>query len=176
MNPSAVRKIALDIETTGIDWKRGDRIIEIAGVEISAVQSAPKTFHAVINPECEIDESGTAIHGYTQIDLCDRPVFSGIAADFLAFVQGAELIMHNANFDVGFLNAELARSSFPSIDSYCKITCMLAITRQLFPSQSNSLDVLCERFGVHLPPARSAAVRDAALIAAIYRTSMPSAE
>ena len=176
MTPPITRKIALDTETTGIDWASGDRIIEIACIEIFPAQSKPKTFHALINPDCEIDESGTAIHGYTQVDLCDRPMFSEIAADFLAFVQGAELIMHNASFDIGFLNAELARLSFPNIESCCKITCTLRIARYLFPSQPNSLEVLCERFGVHLPPASSATVRDAALIGEIYVTSILSAE
>ena len=117
MIASSIRKIALDTETTGVDWANGDRIIEIACIEIFPAQSTPKTFHALINPDCEIDESGTAIHGYTWADLCAKPMFSEIAADFLEFVSGAELIIHNAAFDIEFLNTELERLGFPSIES-----------------------------------------------------------
>ena len=168
MIASSIRKIALDTETTGVDWASGDRIIEIACIEIFPAQSTPKTFHALINPDCEIDESGTAIHGYTWADLYDKPMFSEIAADFLTFVQGAELILHNADFDVGFLNAELARLGLPGIESCCTITCTLTMARRLYPGQPNSIDVLGERLGISTSSTQSLVMRDAVLVGEIH--------
>lgn len=168
MNKLAIRKIALDTETTGVDWAGGDRIIEIACVEICPAKNAPKTFHVVINPDCEIEEACTAIHGYTWADLCDKPMFSDIAADFLAFIKGAELVIHNAKFDVGFLNTELARLDLPGIESCCTVTCTLAMARGLYPAQPNSIDVLCERLRINMPSTQSYAVQDAVLVGEIY--------
>ena len=165
---SSIRKIALDTETTGVDWANGDRIIEIACIEIFPAQSTPKTFHALINPDCEIDESGTAIHGYTWADLCAKPMFSEIAADFLEFVSGAELIIHNAAFDIEFLNTELERLGFPSIESICSITCTLTLARGLYPTQSNSINALCERLGINIPSTHPWTMQDAVLVGDIY--------
>ncbi len=144
------RIIVLDTETTGLEPSLGHRVIEIGCVELVNRKLTGNHYHVYINPQREVEASAIEIHGITNEFLEDKPVFSQIAEDFLAFVNGAELVIHNAPFDVGFINHEfnhLTRSP-GTIEGYCKITDSLALARKKHPGQRNSLDALCKRYGV----------------------------
>jgi DNA polymerase III subunit epsilon len=168
MQPTA-RQIILDTETTGLDPNQGHRIIEIACVEMINRRLTRNTFYKRIHPEREIDEGATQVHGIALEDLEHEPKFAEIAEDFLQYVSGAELIIHNAPFDVGFLNAELKRVKKPPVGDICKITDTLAMARELFPGRKNSLDALCERYEID-NSARTfhGALLDAELLADVY--------
>jgi DNA polymerase III subunit epsilon len=155
-----MRQILLDTETTGLDHRQGHRIIEVACVEMLQRRFTDNDFHHYINPDREIDAGATAVHGITLEQLQDKPHFADIADAFIDFVQGAELIIHNAAFDVGFLNAELERLGKPAIHSFCTVTDTLLMARELHPGKKNSLDALCERYQVD----RSARVFHGALL------------
>lgn len=142
------RQVIVDTETTGLDPKQGHRIIEIACIEMAGRRVSRNTFYKRINPERQIDEGATQIHGITLEDLEHEPKFADIADDFLAYVRDAELIIHNAPFDIGFINAELKRIGKPVITEICTITDTLAIARELHPGRKNSLDALCERYAI----------------------------
>jgi len=142
-----MRQIVLDTETTGLNVKLGDRIIEIGCVEVLSRRISERHFHAYINPEREIDEGASLVHGLTLEDLRSKPKFAEVARDFLDYVQGAELIIHNADFDVEFLDAELTRAKLGKLkDHVAKVTDTLAFARELHPGKKNSLDALCERY------------------------------
>ena len=164
-----MRRIVLDTETTGLDTVEGHRIIEVAGIELSGRRPTGRHFHRYVNPEREIDIAATQVHGMTLEDLADKPRFSDIADEFLEFVQGAELLIHNAPFDVAFLDAELARAGRPSLAGACTVTDTLELARDLHPGRKNSLDALCERYGVdHSGRTLHGALLDAQLLADVW--------
>jgi len=164
-----VRRIVLDTETTGLDTVEGHRIIEVAGIELSGRRPTGRHFHRYVNPEREIDIAATQVHGMTLEDLADKPRFGDIADEFLEFVQGAELLIHNAPFDVAFLDAELARAGRPSLAGACTVTDTLELARDLHPGRKNSLDALCERYGVdHSGRTLHGALLDAQLLADVW--------
>ncbi len=167
-----MRQICLDTETTGTDAAGGDRIVEIGCVELDGRRFTMDTkffYHTLVNPERDVPEEVVAIHGLSNEKLEHEPKFAEIAEDFLSFVKGSELIIHNAEFDVGFLNMELARLGKPPLETVCTITDSLAIARKQRPGQRNSLDALCAAFEID----RSArtlhgALLDAQLLAEVY--------
>ena len=142
------RQVVLDTETTGLDPALGHRIIEIACVEMVNRRLTKNNFYKRIHPEREIDAGATAVHGITLADLEHEPKFAEIAEEFLRYVDGAELIIHNAPFDVGFLNSELRRIKKPPVTSNCTIMDTLAMARDLHPGKRNNLDALCDRYDV----------------------------
>lgn len=146
----ANRQIVLDTETTGLETSQGHRIIEIGCVELIGRKHTRQHFHQYINPEREVDEGALQIHGITDDFLADKPVFASIVEDFLDYINGAELIIHNAMFDVGFLDYELSllNHKIKSIAEICSIVDSLALARKKHPGQKNSLDALCKRYEV----------------------------
>jgi DNA polymerase III subunit epsilon len=145
-----MRQIVLDVETTGLEAAAGHRIIEIGCVEMLNRRLTGQKFHRYLNPEREIDAGALAVHGIDSARLQNAPKFAEIVDELVAFISGAELIIHNAPFDVGFLNAELARLSGDArtVISICKVLDTLALARSLHPGQRNSLDALCKRYSV----------------------------
>jgi len=165
-----MRQIILDTEATGLDPALGHRIIEIAAVEMVNRRFTERHYHQYINPERDIEAGAIEVHGITLEFLADKPKFADVAKDFLEFVAGAELIIHNAPFDVGFLNHELALMQLPPIEESCSvITDTLKMAKGLHPGKRNSLDALCERYQVD-NSARTlhGAVLDARLLAEVY--------
>ena len=143
-----MRRIVLDTETTGLEPAEGHRIIEVACLELSGRRPTGRHFHRFVNPERAIDLAATQVHGLTADDLLDKPRFADIADEFLEFVEGCELLIHNAAFDVAFLNAELVRIGRPAVEAVCTVTDTLAMAREMHPGKKNSLDALCERYTV----------------------------
>jgi DNA polymerase-3 subunit epsilon len=142
-----MRLIVLDTETTGLNCKLGDRIIEIGCVEVLSRRISERHFHVYVNPEREIDLGASRVHGLTQEDLRSKPKFAEVARDFLDYVRGAEVVIHNADFDVEFLDAELGRCGLGRLAEHvAKVTDSLAMARELHPGKKNSLDALCERY------------------------------
>lgn len=167
----ALRHIVLDTETTGLSAKHGERIIEIACLELIDFKPTGRTLHHYINPQRRCHPDAINVHGITDAFLQDKSTFAELADDILAFVAGATLVIHNAPFDLGFLNAELQRLKRPPLQKQVAgVVDTLAMARKSFPNQRNSLDGLCERFGVD----RSArhfhgALLDAQLLAEVYQ-------
>lgn len=162
------RKIVLDTETTGLNPENGDRIIEIGCVEIYNFVPTGKTFHAYINPQRDVHPDATAITGLTYDFLKDFPLFEHIAADFLNFIGTSPLVIHNAAFDMKFLNAELARLGRPAL-SMSRTIDTLPMARRLFPGAPASLDALCRRFGVdNAKRTQHGALLDSTLLAEVY--------
>ena len=144
-----MRQIVLDVETTGLEASAGHRIIEIGCVELANRRPTGQKFHRYLNPEREIDAGALAVHGIELSRLLQAPRFADIAAELVAFIDGAELIIHNAPFDVGFLDAEFARlSGMRAVAQMCKVLDTLALARSLHPGQRNGLDALCKRYNV----------------------------
>lgn len=146
-----MRQILLDTETTGFDAKKGDRIIEIGAVELIKRKLTHNNYHQYIQPERKVPHDAIAVHGITDEFLVGKPIFATIVDDFMEFVKGAELIIHNAPFDTGFINNELAllpKNKWGTIEDHCVITDSLKMARKAFPGQRNSLDALCKRFGI----------------------------
>ena len=146
-----MRQIILDTETTGIDPNQGHRIIEIGCVELLDRKLTHQHYHQYIQPEREVEEEAIGVHGITNEFLTDKPKFAEVVDAFMQFVQGAELVIHNAPFDVGFINHELSLlkdNPWGKIEDHCKITDTLKMARQTYPGQRNSLDALCKRLGV----------------------------
>ncbi len=145
-----MRQIVLDTETTGLEPSQGHRIIEIGCVEINNRRITSNHFHQYIQPDRDVDEGALAVHGISNEFLQDKPRFSAIVDDLLAFVEGAEVIIHNAPFDVGFLDSELRLlgGRYRDFLNYCSVTDTLALARQLHPGQKNSLDALCKRYNI----------------------------
>jgi DNA polymerase-3 subunit epsilon len=145
-----VRQVVLDTETTGLEARQGHRIVEIGCVELVNRKLTGRHYHQYINPEREVEEQAVEIHGLTNEFLDDKPVFAQITDEFLAFIKGAELIIHNAPFDVEFINVEFDRldSGLDNVESYCGIIDTLVMARQKHPGQRNNLDALCQRYGV----------------------------
>lgn len=165
-----MRQIVLDTETTGLDPALGHRIIELAAVEIVNRRITDKVFHRYLNPEREIEDGALQVHGITGEFLADKPRFRDVAQDFLEFIDGAELIIHNAAFDVAFLNAELELLKLKPIEQYCHaITDTLRMAKDLHPGKRNSLDALCERYAVdNSSRTLHGALLDARLLAEVY--------
>jgi DNA polymerase III subunit epsilon len=144
-----MRQIVLDVETTGLEASAGHRIIEIGCVEIINRRPTGQKFQKFVNPERDIDAGALAVHGIDLARLANAPKFAEIVGELLAFISGAELIIHNAPFDVGFLDAEFARLGEPrTVAQICKVLDTLALARSLHPGQRNSLDALCKRYSV----------------------------
>jgi len=144
-----MRQIVLDVETTGLETTAGHRIIEIGCVELLNRRPTGQKFHRYLNPEREIDSGALAVHGIDMAKLLQAPKFAEIAAELVAFIEGAELIIHNAPFDVGFLDAEFARlPGLRAVAEICRVLDTLALARRLHPGQRNSLDALCKRYSV----------------------------
>lgn len=165
-----MRQIVLDTETTGMDVKRGNRIIEIGAIELVDRKPTGKTFHYYINPEGQPIEPGAlAVHQITEIFLKDKPTFRQIADEFLDFIRGAELLIHNADFDTGYLNAELAKINKGTIWEIAQVQCTLKMATSVYPKQRNSLDKLCERLEVDNSHRKAhGALLDAELLAEVY--------
>jgi DNA polymerase-3 subunit epsilon len=144
------RQIILDTETTGLAPEEGHRIIEIGCIEVVGRRPSGRKFHRYLNPEREIDAGAADVHGLTLETLRECPRFQDIALEFVDFVRGAELVIHNAPFDVGFLNAELARlgDAWGRLEDYCRVCDTLALARERHPGQRNSLDALCKRYEI----------------------------
>jgi DNA polymerase III subunit epsilon len=144
-----MRQIVLDVETTGLDASAGHRIIEIGCVELVNRRPTGQKFHRYLNPERDIDPGALAVHGIELAQLMNAPKFAQICAELITFIDGAELIIHNAPFDVGFLDAELARlPESRAVGAMCRVLDTLALARSLHPGQRNSLDALCKRYSV----------------------------
>lgn len=166
-----MRQIILDTETTGLSTENGDRIIEIGCIELINRKFTGKRYHQYINPQRKIDAEALAVHGITNQFLETKPLFVDIANEFLTFIGEAELIIHNAPFDIGFINYELflLRKNFKRIDEKCKIIDTLALARQLHIGQRNSLDALCKRYGIdNSNRDLHGALLDANLLAQVY--------
>ena len=146
----AKKYIILDTETTGLHVKEGHRVIEIGAVLLNDRQKSEDYFHTYLNPMRLIDDEATQVHGITNEELNDKPLFEDIAEEFLEFVDGSTLVIHNAQFDVGFLDNELklASSTFPKLEDICTIEDSLQMARDMFPGQRNTLDALVTRFGI----------------------------
>lgn len=165
-----MRQIFLDTETTGLSPAGGDRILNLACVEMISRKLTNNDFHCYINPERDSHEDALRVHGLTTEFLADKPKFPEIAQEFLAFVKDAEIIIHNAPFDVGFLDAELQRAGLPKFSSHVsKITDSLAMAKELYPGKRNGLDALCERMGVdNSNRTLHGALLDAQLLSEVY--------
>jgi len=165
-----MRQIVLDTETTGLDPKLGHRIIEIGCVELVNRRLTQRHFHLYLNPERDIDSGATGVHGMTWEDLRDKPRFADRAEQFLEFVRDAELVIHNAPFDVAFLDAELALAGLPPLLQHCSnVLDTLRLAKDLHPGKRNSLDVLCERYQVdNSSRTLHGALLDAELLADVY--------
>ena len=146
-----MRQIVLDTETTGLSWEKGNRIVEIGCVELMDRRPTGRSFQKHINPEREMEPGAMEVTGLTLDFLSDKPLFTDVAEEFLAFIQDAELIIHNASFDIGFLNYELSLlgASYGKIDKYSQVLDTLKMAREMYPGQRNSLDALCKRLDVN---------------------------
>jgi DNA polymerase-3 subunit epsilon len=165
-----MRQIVLDTETTGLSAREGHRIIEVGAIEIVGRRITENRLHRYVNPERDSDEGALRVHGLTSEFLADKPKFAEIADELLAFVHGAEVIIHNAGFDLEFLDEELKRLARPAFSQHCaRVTDSLALARELHPGKRNSLDVLCERYGVsNRHRTLHGALLDAGLLAEVY--------
>ena len=165
-----MRQIFLDTETTGLEHKLGHRIIEVGCVEMRNRRLTHHHFHRYLNPERDIDAGALAVHGISLEFLQDKPRFADIAAEFLDFVRGAELIILNAPFDIGFLNAELALLDMAPIETVCHgVTDTLRMAKELYPGKKNNLNALCERYGVdNSHRTLHGALLDAEILAEVY--------
>ena len=166
-----MRQVVLDTETTGLEWAQGHRIIEIGCVELINRRRTKQTFHCYLQPDRDIDATAEEIHGLSNEMLADKPRFKDIAENFLSFINGAELVIHNAVFDVGFLNHELhlAGGERINIEEICNVLDTLILARQLHSGQRNSLDALCKRYNVDNSRRElHGALLDAQLLADVY--------
>jgi DNA polymerase-3 subunit epsilon len=164
------RQIFLDTETTGLNPESGDRIVEIGLIEMVNRRLTGATRHVYLNPERKGSEDAIRIHGLTDEFLADKPKFAEVVDDMVAFLQGADVVIHNAAFDVGFLNAELKRAGKPAFHTIAgKVTDTLLMAREMFPGKANSLDALCKRLEVdNTHRTHHGALLDAGLLAEVY--------
>jgi DNA polymerase-3 subunit epsilon len=162
-----MRQVVLDTETTGLDPRQGHRIIEVAAIELYGRKVSDRTFHRYLNPEREIDEGAAAVHGLTLDRLQDEPRFVEVAPALLEFIAGAELIIHNAPFDIGFLNAELALAGLPLLEN--PVIDTLKVAKELHPGKKNNLDALCDRYQIdNSHRTLHGALLDTELLAEVY--------
>lgn len=163
-----LREIVLDTETTGLDPRKGDRLIEIGCIEIVNRIPTGREFHRFINPERNVPAEAEAVHGISTSFLLDKPLFSEVAGDFLEFIAGDTLVIHNATFDVGFLNMELERLRLASI-SMSRVVDTLQLARRKHPAGPNNLDALCKRYGIdNSKRIKHGALMDSLLLAEVY--------
>ena len=168
-----MRQVVLDTETTGLDPKHGHRVIEVGCVEIENRKLTGRHFHRYLNPQRDIDEAALEVHGLTRAFLSNKPLFKQIEEEFIEFVKGAELIIHNAPFDVGFLDNELklCKSSHAGMASFCGVLDTLLLARKKHPGQRNSLDALCKRYDIDNTQRQlHGALLDAEILADVYLT------
>jgi DNA polymerase-3 subunit epsilon len=165
-----MRQIVLDTETTGLEVEQDHRVIEIGCVELVNRRLTGRTYHQYLNPERDIDEGAEQVHGLTRERLAKEPTFSLVHAEFLEFIRDAELIIHNAPFDIAFLNAELSRIELKGrVHDLCRVLDTLALARQMHPGQRNSLDALCKRYSVDNSRREyHGALLDARILAEVY--------
>lgn len=166
-----MRQIVLDTETTGLEVKQGHRVIEIGCVELLERRPSGRTFHTYLNPERAVDEGARAVHGIDDAFLADKPRFADVVDAFLAFVGEAEIVAHNASFDIAFLDAELqrARPALPPLSASASVLDTLALAREKFPGQQNNLNALCKRLGIdNRHRELHGALVDAYLLADVY--------
>lgn len=166
-----MRQIVLDTETTGLDPKNGDRMIEIGCIELVERRPSGRKFHEYLNPGREVPHRATAVHGLTRADLQDKPRFSSIAGQLLEFLDGAELVIHNAPFDMGFLKSELQLAGMEPdwLDQRCRVFDTLPLARRKHPGLRNSLDALCHRYNIDASHRTlHGALPDAALLVQVY--------
>ena len=165
-----MRQIILDTETTGLEVAQGHRIVEVAAVEMIDRRLTGRHFHRYINPQRSVDEGALRVHGLDEAFLADKPVFGDIALELVEYLRGAQLIIHNAPFDTGFLAAEFERSGMPGGDgALADVLDTLAMARELHPGKRNSLDALCERYAVDNSGRKlHGALLDAELLAEVY--------
>lgn len=164
-----MRQVVLDTETTGLDWRGEDRVVEIGCVELVSRKLTGRTYHVYLNPEREVGESAR-IHGLSDEFLADKPLYRHVADDFEAFVEGAELIIHNASFDTGFLNMEQDRLGRVRINALCpQVVDTVKVAKEMFPGKKASLDALCERYAINnAHRTLHGALLDAQLLAEVY--------
>lgn len=165
-----MRQIVLDTETTGLEPKEGHRIIEIGCVELVSRKLTGNTFHQYLQPGREIDPGAVEVHGITNEFLADKPLFEDVVDDFVNFIRGAELVIHNAPFDVGFINHELQRCSHPEqVADICGVLDTLVMARRMHPGQKNNLDALCKRYMIdNSSRDLHGALLDAEILADVY--------
>ncbi|TCZ86628.1 DNA polymerase III subunit epsilon [Lysobacter sp. N42] len=166
-----MRQVILDTETTGLSWERGCRVVEIGCVEFVERRPTGRTFHRYINPECDFEPGASEVTGLTLDFLAAKPRFAEIVDEFIEFIDGAELIIHNADFDVGFLDNELrlCGAHYGCLSARCRIEDTLLLARKRYPGQRNSLDALCRRLGVDNSHRQlHGALLDAQLLAEVY--------
>ena len=165
-----MRQIVLDTETTGLDPGKGHRIIELAAIELCNRKVSDRRFHRYLNPEREIDAGAAEVHGLTLERLQDEPKFAEIAPALLKFIRGAELIIHNAPFDVGFLNKELELTGLPVLNNYCvNVIDTLKLAKELHPGKKNNLNALCDRYQIdNSHRTLHGALLDTELLAEVY--------
>ena len=166
-----MRQIVLDTETTGLAPEEGHRIVEIGGIEIRNRRPSAERFHRYLNPEREIDAGAAEVHGLSLEKLREYPRFQDVALEFIEFIRGAELIIHNAPFDVGFINHELALlgDAWGKLEDYCTVFDTLRLARERHPGQRNSLDALCKRYEIDNGHRNlHGALLDAELLADVY--------
>lgn len=167
-----MRQIVLDTETTGLDPRQGHRIIEIGCVELFNRRLTGNTYHVYINPQRIVEQEAIEVHGITNEYLTDKPIFSKIAKEFFEFIKGAQLVIHNAPFDIGFMDAEFNR--IPHVVSqktseFCTVLDTLDLARQLHPGQKNNLDALCKRYGIdNSHREKHGALLDSEILADVY--------
>jgi DNA polymerase-3 subunit epsilon len=163
-----MREIVLDTETTGLDPDTGDRLVEIGAIELLNHMPTGRTFHAYINPQRQVPLDAVNVHGLTTEFLADKPLFTAIAAEFAAFIEDARLVIHNAAFDMKFLNAELGWAGLPAVP-WARAVDTLDLARRRFPGAQNTLDALCRRFGVdNSAREKHGALLDSELLAEVY--------
>lgn len=162
-----MREIVMDTETTGLDPNTGDRIVEIGGVELFNHMPTGKTYHQYINPQRDMPEGAFAVHGLSAEFLSDKPLFADVAQAFLDFVGDSKLVIHNASFDMKFINAELKWIEKPALP-WAQAIDTLAIARKKFPGAQNSLDALCRRFGIRTERELHGALLDSEILAEVY--------
>ena len=168
-----MRQIVLDTETTGIDPRQGHKVIEIGCVELVDRKLTGENFHVYINPQRNVEEEAVAVHGLTDSFLSDKPIFAIIADEFLSFIKGADLIIHNSPFDVGFLNNELSLlgKNYNGIDKGCSIIDTLVMARGKHPGQKNNLNALCKRYHIdNTHRTFHGALLDSKILAEVYLT------
>ena len=166
-----MRQVVLDTETTGLEVSQGHRIIEIGCVEIIDRKLTGRHYHQYINPQRGIDQGALEVHGITEDFLADKPLFTKVVDEFMAFIRGADLVIHNAPFDVGFINSELklADAAAQPLSHHCSVTDSLQLARTKHPGQRNSLDALCQRYAVdNSNRTLHGALLDAEILADVY--------
>lgn len=164
-----MRQVVLDTETTGIGAEKGHRIIEIGCVELIDRKLTGRHYHQYVNPQRPSDEEAVGVHGITDEFLADKPLFQQIAQEFYDFIEGAELVIHNAPFDIGFMDMEFRRVNMPMTNTFCTVLDTLVMARDMRPGQRNSLDALCKSYGIDNSHRElHGALLDAEILADVY--------